>query len=1819
MRFERILHLLLIAVLVASSAPALCADCNGNGVDDDVDVAGGSSEDCNENGTPDECEQGLVRLGQRGAVTPFPRLATILSSGDVDGDGYPDLIAGGARSNKPQIAVQLNRLGEEGADPGDFAESISSATGSKISAMDLGDVDNDGDLDVAAVTGSAAVILANDGAGTFAEVTSIPLSARAIDIALATVNDDSSPDLVVLHVGDARAQVSVAMNRGDGRFHPPTAHFRSSAATVHQVADMDGDGDMDIVTADTDPPGVSIFLNSGCGEEATDCSFSEAIVVPVAEEPRDMTATVFGDDAAADLVVVSKSTLFVLQNSGDGRSFEVSSFETETASLNVGDIDADGDVDIVSGTAKTVRVLLNAGGGVFNSATNVELSSTFEAIEVDDFDGDGSQDLMALLGTSRVTILWNGIDQSVDFDSTVVKLLGHSPHAGAIADFDLDGDLDVIAGSGTNPNMVFIENNLPADVTPRDFRIRVHCHALTSADFDKDGDTDLIVGSYLDARLSLYTNDGTGVFRQTRQIPVGRGPLFLHAADLNDDDWPDVVSSAEGPNGLAVSLNDGAGKLQPAKLFSGGNVGGDGGFGQLRALGVATGDFDSDGDTDLALANANERAVSIIFNNGVGDFSGQLDVDVQGTPESVIAGDWDGDGIADLATVNVREESVAVMVNRGTGDGGNGAPEFELPRHIPLGVRPRSISIGDFNSDGFVDIVTANAAAASLSILLNDGGHGFFLETNLQAGPESRHALVGDINADGALDIVTLNRDSLDSSFFFNQLVADAPDFLEQVCTLHDFANIAVRANDRLTVKYTLPARDDDSLIPTVIQNTRRHRLHHEFLGGVFSDRFPALTANALIGLTQVRDTRSYYIGAIERLRADGELIYVYSIVTGASRDEVLTLDEVRRVHQQLSEAIALRPLAYAPDLEGDNPLARAAAQSWTNELPVFLGTVDFDVEFIPYTNGVGYGRVRLLVGDAFDEANDSGRFTFQDIVVIDHAPRDIEGVVGGVLTAAPQGALSHVSVRTARRQTPNAFVDKAMLLLAPLEGKLVRLEVTDGEYTVEEATQAEAEAFWGAREGLPAPPPFDAEHRHLDTFEEMDFTGALQLETRYGGKATGLARLQTILTGPYEQYRERGFAIPLAHYVDFMTGNTIPSAVDERELSYQDYLEELFTLEQFATDSEFRFKALDDFRDFARENGAIAEGLVESIATRIEAVFGSREVMVRHRSSSNIEDSLEFNGAGLYESTSVCVADSFDDDDVGPSFCDLERDVERSIERALKKVWTSFWTFRAHEERAFYKIPQTSGAMGILVNRAFLTEAANGVAFTGDPASPRAGCFIVTAQVGEESVVSPEPGILPEVNILEVADGEVVRVVRSQRSTLVEEGDVVLADDKLRDLGALMAHIEANYPVDTGAYTRRDILLDMEFKLESDGSLAVKQIRPFLIPGGRPERPTFELVIPEGTEACGGMNLRAPSGSPRQEYESKSRVRFRPGAFELSADHCVTSAELFEEVLVGPDQELATANGPGFFRVSEQPELAGPGTRYVFTYEQLFSLSDGSALEIKLFGLEFTGLNGSPVNETLVLDEEYLTFELTMRGFVDTPPRTIYYASCGHSLLPVSESEFELADGTTVRIRERLQPVDAVTETGQASVEAADVSVGGSSRRVASYWDLVYSAARHNTAVTYWVILDPPLSIPDVDGDVHVLELDVPDLPETPQPQEAAAAYLDESFQVIARPGVLSFGVAAPRFLRGDPNVDGAVNIADAIRIVDTLFRGGEPFSCPKSADTNDDGRLTITDAVWTLLHLFGGSVLPEPTGACGTDPTADELGCESAQTCPQ
>jgi hypothetical protein len=94
---------------------------------------------------------------------------------------------------------------------------------------------------------------------------------------------------------------------------------------------------------------------------------------------------------------------------------------------------------------------------------------------------------------------------------------------------------------------------------------------------------------------------------------------------------------------------------------------------------------------------------------------------------------------------------------------------------------------------------------------------------------------------------------------------------------------------------------------------------------------------------------------------------------------------------------------------------------------------------------------------------------------------------------------------------------------------------------------------------------------------------------------------------------------------------------------------------------------------------------------------------------------------------------------------------------------------------------------------------------------------------------------------------------------------------------------------------------------------------------------------------------------------------------------------------------------------------------------------------------------------------------------------------------------------------------------------------------------------------------------------------------------------------------------VAPVRFIRGDANADGKVDIADAVFTLEALFGGTRSLPCSDAADANDDGEIDISDPIRTLLFLFAGGPPPPPPGAraCGADPSADRLDCESFPPC--
>ena len=93
----------------------------------------------------------------------------------------------------------------------------------------------------------------------------------------------------------------------------------------------------------------------------------------------------------------------------------------------------------------------------------------------------------------------------------------------------------------------------------------------------------------------------------------------------------------------------------------------------------------------------------------------------------------------------------------------------------------------------------------------------------------------------------------------------------------------------------------------------------------------------------------------------------------------------------------------------------------------------------------------------------------------------------------------------------------------------------------------------------------------------------------------------------------------------------------------------------------------------------------------------------------------------------------------------------------------------------------------------------------------------------------------------------------------------------------------------------------------------------------------------------------------------------------------------------------------------------------------------------------------------------------------------------------------------------------------------------------------------------------------------------------------------------------------ATVRFLRGDANVDGSVDLSDAVSSLRFLFLNEGPLACTDAADANDDGLVDILDPVATLLSLFTGTVeIPAPgKDACGVDPTDDALDCRAHVPC--
>ena len=278
------------------------------------------------------------------------------------------------------------------------------------------------------------------------------------------------------------------------------------------------------------------------------------------------------------------------------------------------------------------------------------------------------------------------------------------------------------------------------------------------ADFNGDGIADIVIANQGEDTVSVLLGNGDGSFQTQKTYLKGNGPAVYYVpgrvnvpsllviGDFNADGNPDIAVLNQGDNTVSVLLGNGDGTFQPQRAFSTGS----------NPYAVALGDFDGDGILDLLIANEADNTVSVLLGNGDGTFQPQKTYATGSSPCSIALGDFNGDGHLDAAVANNGGGTVSVLL-------GNGDGTFQPQQTYATDTGPYSLQAADFNGDGTPDLVVASEVDGSndIDVLLGNGDGAFQSPRVSTSGGSPSSFVVGDFDEDGNLDLIVADSSSV--------------------------------------------------------------------------------------------------------------------------------------------------------------------------------------------------------------------------------------------------------------------------------------------------------------------------------------------------------------------------------------------------------------------------------------------------------------------------------------------------------------------------------------------------------------------------------------------------------------------------------------------------------------------------------------------------------------------------------------------------------------------------------------------------------------------------------------------------------------------------------------------------------------------------------------------------------------------------------------------------------------------------------------------------------------------------------------------------
>lgn len=394
------------------------------------------------------------------------------------------------------------------------------------------------------------------------------------------------------------------------------------------------------------------------------------------------------------------------------------------------------------------------------------------------------------------------LDRTITAGSFAPKVdFGAGSHPLDVAAGDLDGDSKVdlaVTNFNSNTISVYLNASSLGSITDSSFKTKVDFttgngpHGITMSDLDGDGKLDIVVTDYNNNTISVFRNTSTISnisFAAKVDFATGSYPFIVVAGDLDGDGKPDLVVSNYHSDSISVFRNKCIlGSITDSSFavkvnFATGSL----------PLGVAICNIDGDGNPDIVVTNSGSNTISVFKSRctvGIiadSSFAHKVDFSTGSYPFSLSVGDLDGDGKIDIATCNFSSNTISIFRNTTSGDSITSS-SFAAKVDFPVGSGPYYVVIGDLNGDNKRDLVVSNSADSTLSVFQNTSASGsidnssFGSRINFAGSNFPYYLAICDVDGDGKPEMAVSNQNGNTISVFRNTVGTPAAPII-QSCT----------------------------------------------------------------------------------------------------------------------------------------------------------------------------------------------------------------------------------------------------------------------------------------------------------------------------------------------------------------------------------------------------------------------------------------------------------------------------------------------------------------------------------------------------------------------------------------------------------------------------------------------------------------------------------------------------------------------------------------------------------------------------------------------------------------------------------------------------------------------------------------------------------------------------------------------------------------------------------------------------------------------------------------------------------------------------